>query len=106
MSKRSNASRSTRGLSPIREDDDEEFDNVPNVLSDKCMTKIDERIEWVIYFCDKAMAKDKDRKPSSEEDLKEDDSESDIRAGEAPEDSTKKLVRLLRPLVFQPRIVV
>lgn len=56
------------------------------------MTKIDEAIEWVADFCDKIMAENKDRRKSSEEDLKEDDSESDIHpafrrnrtAGEAP----------------------
>lgn len=41
MIKRSQAS---RGLSPIGESDDEDFDNAPNVLSDECMTKIVEGI--------------------------------------------------------------
>lgn len=75
MSKRSQAS---RGLSPIGESDDEDFDNAPNVLSDECMTKIVEGIGWVDGFCDKTMAENKDRKPSSEEGLKENVSESDI----------------------------
>lgn len=69
---------SKRYFSPIGESDDEDFNNAPNVLSDECMTKIDEAIEWVVDFCNKAMAKNKDRGTSSGEGLKEDDSESDI----------------------------
>lgn len=92
MSQKTKASRSRRCLSPIRESDDEDFNNAPSVFSDECMTKIDEAIECVADFCDKIMAENKDRRTSSEEDLKEDDSESDIHpafrrnrtAGEAP----------------------
>lgn len=92
MSNRPKASRSKRDLSPIGESD-EDFDNALNGLSDECMTKIDEGIKWVVDFCDKTMAENYDQKPSSEEDLKEDDSESDIHpafqrgnpiSGEAP----------------------
>lgn len=94
MSNRPKASRSKRDLSPIGESD-EDFDSALNGLSDECMTKIDEGIKWVVDFCDKtmAMAENKGQKPSSEEDLKEDDSESDIHpafqrrnpiSGEAP----------------------
>lgn len=86
MSQKTKASRSKRFLSPIGESDDEDFNTAPNLLSDESMTKIDEAIEWVVDFCDKTMAE------STEEDLKEDDSESDIHpafrrnrtAGEAP----------------------
>lgn len=88
----SQKTRSKRCLSPIGESDDEDFNNAPNLLSDESMTKINEAIEWVVDFCDKTMAENKDRRTSSEEDLKEDDSESDIHpafrrnrtAGEAP----------------------
>ena len=77
MSNRLKASRSKGDLSPIGDSDDKDFDNAPNGLSDECMTKIDEGIKWVVDFCDKTMAESQDQKPS-EEDLKEDDSESDI----------------------------
>lgn len=78
MSQRTNTSKSKRHLSPIGKSDDEVFNNAPNVLSGECITKVDEGIEWVVDFCDKTMAESKDRKMSSEEDLKEDDSECDI----------------------------
>lgn len=77
MSNRPKASRNKRDLSPIGESGDEDFDNAPHGLSDECMTIIDEGIKWVVDFCDKTMAENKDQKPS-EEDLKENDSESDI----------------------------
>lgn len=64
-------------MSPIGESDDEDFGNAPHGLSDECMTIIDEGIKWVVDFCDKTMAENKDQK-LSEEDLKENDSESDI----------------------------
>lgn len=67
-----------RFLSPIGETDDEDFKNALNVLSDEFMTKIDEAIQWVVDYCDKTMAENKDRRTLSEEDMKEDDSESDI----------------------------
>lgn len=78
MSQKTKTSRSKRCLSPIGESDDEDFKNALNVLLDECMTKIDEAIEWVVDFCDKTTAENKDRRRSPEEDLKEDDSESDI----------------------------
>lgn len=78
MSEKTKPPNSKRYLSTIGEGDDEDFNNAPNVLSDDCMTKIAESIEWVVDFCNKVMAKNKNRGPSSEEGLKEDDSESDI----------------------------
>lgn len=78
MSKKTKAPRSKRHLSPIGESDDEDFNNAPNVISDECMTRIDEAIERVVDFCDSIMAKNKELRTSSEEGLKEDDSESDI----------------------------
>lgn len=65
-------------MSPVGESHDEDFDNAPNFLSDECMTKFDEGIEWVVEFCDKTMAKNKDRRTSSQEALREDDSKSEI----------------------------
>ena len=65
-------------MSPVGESDDEDSDNAPNVLSGECMTKFDEGIRWVVDFCDKTMAENKDRRSSSQEALKEDDSASEI----------------------------
>lgn len=92
MSQSPESSSSWRCLFPVEENDDEDFDNAPNVLPNEGITTIDEGIDWVVCFCDKTMAENKDRKMSSEEDLKLDDSESDIHpafrrsatAGEVP----------------------
>lgn len=78
MSQKSKISTSKRCLSPIGESDEEDFKNALNVLSDESMTRFEEAIEWVVDFCDKTMAENKDRRTSPEEYFKEDDSESDI----------------------------
>lgn len=78
MSNKTKTPRSKRCLFLIGESDDKDFNNAPNVLSDECMTRIDEAIEWVVDFCDTTMAQNKDLRTLSEKCLKENDSESDI----------------------------